>query len=369
MESKAIVITFCALLLALGSLFLCLPKAAFSENENRYLAVLPQFSGKALFSGAYTAGLDTYVADHFPLRDAWVSLKTYADLAAGKRDSNDVYIAEDGYLIEMFTQLDSARYAQNLAQVQSLLSQAEASGIRTSLLLVPTASHVLADKLPAETPEIQQQALFRQAEAQGLPLVDVSASLLAHEDEYLYYRTDHHWTSLGAYYAYGAWAEAAGLPARSLEEYSQVLLSGDFYGTTFSKSGYYGAQPDEITAIFVDLPYTVVYNGTQRASSLYEPSHLARKDKYPVFLNGNQPVTKITGGAQNGRKLLIVKDSYANTFAQFAAADFQEVHLIDPRSYQASLLDYAAENGITDLLVLYNVKNFAEDTELSTLQQ
>lgn len=367
MKNKALTAAFCVFLLAFSSLFFLAPKAAFSPNENRYLAKLPELTQSSLLNGSFMAGLDEYVSDHFPLRDAWVSLKTNADLALGRKDSGGVYITRDGFLIDMFTQVDTDRYRRNLAQVQALFQQAESLSVDTSLMLVPTASGILKDLLPANAPEVDQQALFQQAESL-LPLTDVSAALLAHSDEYVYYRTDHHWTSLGAYYAYAVWAEAAGLPAHDPEDYSSEILASDFYGTTFSKSGYYGAPADQITAMFLDLPYTVEYSSAPPSHSLYETSHLGKKDKYPVFLGGNQPVTKITGGPQNGRKLLIVKDSYANTFAQFAAGDFEEVHMIDPRYYRASLIDYVQTNGITDLLVLYNVKNFAEDKNLTALQ-
>ena len=151
------------------------------------------------------------------------------------------------------------------------------------------------------------------------------------------------------------------------------VLSDQFLGTTYSKANLYTVQPETIMYYKNpnEYPLEVEYRAgdkvTQTSNSLIEEKYLNEKDKYSAFLNGNQAITKITTSNKNGKKLLIVKDSYANSFAPFAVNNYEEVHMIDLRAYRQSTLDYMEQNGITDVLLLYNVQNFTEDSNVYQL--
>ncbi len=369
MRGKIITILFIILIFGFGAFNLLMPDQAFSENENRYLAQSPAFSPSALADGSYMQKLGEYMTDQFPFRNQWVGLKTLTELSVGKQDSGGVYFGKDGYLIEMFDQVDEDRYEKNWKTVKAFSDDAEQTqGMRVQTMLVPAASGILKDHLPANTPEVDEGALLEQARAGGVSLFDVTDVLQAHDTEYIYYKTDHHWTSLGAYYAYQAWQESLGKETKPLTAYTEEVLSDQFYGTTYSKANLYTVKPDTITAYYTKDQVEVSYNsGAETASSAYARSYLQVKDKYSVFFNGNQPVTEIKGRNPQGGNLLLIKDSYANTFAQFALEDYAEVHLIDLRYYKESVVDYIKEHQISDVLILYSLKNFAGDKDIYAL--
>jgi hypothetical protein len=373
MNAKATVIVFCALLFGIAGLNLAQPDRAVSESENRYLQQMPGFSWVSLADGRFTAGFESYVTDQFLLRDRWVGAKTMAERAAGRMSSKGVYFAAGNSLIEMFGSVDREAYRRNLGYVAGFAERVETGlGVPVSTMLVPTAPAILRDKLPPFAPEPDQEALL--AEAAGLlpGFVNVTEALRGHSAEAIYYRTDHHWTSLGAFYAYNCWRGARGLEARSPGDYSTETLTEDFYGTTWSKASLYTIPPDTMEAWVPAAAgeVTVSYNRDEAtAASVYERGFLAVKDKYSVFLGENQPLVQINTGAEGGKRLLLVKDSYANSFAQLLLADYSEIHLIDPRFFRESAYEYIAANGITEVLVLYNLKGFAGDQSLINLTQ
>lgn len=365
MNSKVTSIIFVVLIFGIALLNLFVPKADFSEKENRYLARMPEFSVNSVFNGAFTSGWDSYVSDRFVTRDYWVGAKTLSELALGKRSTNGVYFAGDA-LIEMFDSVDMDRFERNISFLKSFSDRvSEGLGINVQVMLVPTASMILRDSLPAFAPEIDQQALLDYAEGELDGFIDISEILSSHSNEYIYYRTDHHWTSLGAFYAYNHLRAVIGLPEKELSDYTTETLSEEFYGTTWSKAGLYTIPPDTLTAFMSNGGLEVDYNNDELiTNTIYERSYLEVKDKYSVFFNANQPVTRVKTSVDNNKKLLIIKDSYANIFAQMPLADFCEVSLLDPRFYKASFYNFIADNGITDVLVLYNLKGFSADANI-----
>ena len=353
---------FCALLLAGTVSGLILPDKTYSALEKRKLAQKPVFSAKNLFSGGFGSDLESYLADQFPARDSWVTAKTFAELASGKRESGGVYFAEDGYLIDRFVSYKAKQFKSNVAALNGL---SEKLDIPMKVMLVPTAAQILSDKLPQFAPNLDQKKLLDYANAQGLDTVNVFDALSAHKEEYIYYKTDHHFTSLGAYDCYSAWKAAKGESADPITAWKSEILCDDFRGTTYAKVNDPFSPYDTITAYY-KTEHSVNYNnGAYTADSLYERKYLDGSDQYAVFLNSNQAQTVVQGSGEG--KLLILKDSYANTFAQFVADEYAEIHLIDPRFYRGSVSAYATANGIDEVLVLYNIPNFAEDTAVALL--
>ncbi|MEA4920516.1 MAG: DHHW family protein [Clostridiaceae bacterium] len=354
MKAKAKTAVFLAVVIFLSALFLMLPKRGYSDNESRYLAALPDFSFEALLNGTFSPDFENYVTDAFPLRDMWISIKSRLDLAAGRKDTGGVYVTDDGSLIEMFDSVDEERYSKNLDYLRKAYEMYAERLSSFDVMLVPTASEVQAYKIGGCTADINQRELLEQAS--DVISVDCLGALEDKNDEYIYYSTDHHWTSIGAYYCYVALMGDRALP---LDNFKHEVLSEEFLGTTFSKAGLY-FRKDVIDAYSID-GITFEHNMSgEKSEGIYDKGYLQKKDKYSVFLGGNQPLTVIRTRSEGGR-LLLVKDSYANTFVQFLTPHYSEIHVIDLRSFGMSLSLYAEENGITDMLVLYNLKGFSEE--------
>lgn len=360
MRNKIITSFFC-LLLAFSTLAgLLLPDRYYSEREKRTLTQKPQFTIADFISGEFSGELEKYLTDQVPLRDGWVTMKTYMELAIGKRESGGVYLCKDQYLMDKFTAYSKKQLTANVEALAELQSKLAAEGIAMNTLLVPVAAQVLADKLPAYAPAADYAAIFQVLTDAGVDTVNVWSTLAAHSGENIYYRTDHHWTSLGAYYAYCAWRDIE--PAAG--EWTQEILCGNFRGTTWNKVPLPTVPAEEITAWYKHINRSVSYNnGQYETDSIYERKYLSGSDQYAVFLNSNQAQTVIEGSGKNG-KLLLIKDSYGNTFSQFPVEDYAEVHVLDLRFFKGNVAEYARENGITDALVLYGVQNFVKDTNL-----
>ena len=328
MRNKVISILFCVMLAAGIGASAILADKYYSESEKRTLKQFPSLTAEEIFDGKLGDEIEQYLAEQFPARDGWVTVKTLAELASGKREIGGVFFADDGYLIEAHKSLPSKQAKTNIAALKMLSDSLAKSNIEMRVVLAPTTSQILSEKLPQFAPNANQSAVIEYARKQGLNVVDVTGALAGHKDEYIFYKTDHHWTSLGAYYAYAEWRRAK------------------------------GETPEPIDAYFKREQHEVNYNnGEYVTDSIFEEKFLNGSDRYAVFFNSNQAVTKITGSG----KLLIIKDSYANCFRQFVVDDYAETHLIDLRFFTGKVTDYIRENGITEVLALYNIPNFCAD--------
>ncbi len=364
MKRKIITIVFVALLAAGVIASILVPDKYYSANEKRTLTQFPKITWKRLFAGDVGDDTEDYLSDQFPARDKWVTFKTTLDRLLGKKESNGVYFCDDGYLLAAHTSINENQAVLNLQALQVLQANAAASGIPMTVMLVPTADYVLTDKLPAYAPVYDQSILTNAAVRGGINVIDVTDALRAHADEYIYYKTDHHWTTLGAYYAWAQWKTAKGEVPTGKDAYTVTTLCDDFRGTAFNKVNYELAPYDVMEAWTLAPGHAVSYeNGYETASDIYDRSYLTGRDQYGVYLSSNRSQTTVKGCGTG--KLLIIKDSFANTFAQFTVDEYEETHMLDLRFYTGSVQKYIADNGITEILVLYNVPNFAEDTTVT----
>ena len=360
MRNKIITSFFCLLLAVSALIGLLMPDRYYSEREKRTLTQKPKFTVANFISGEFSDELEKYLTDQVPLRDGWVTMKTYMELAIGKRESVGVYICKDKYLMDKFTSYSKKQLVANAAALVDLQEKLAAEGISMNTILVPMAAQVLTDKLPAYAPVADYAVILQVLTDAGVDTTDVLSALVAHSSENIYYRTDHQWTSLGAYYAYCAWR---GIEP-NVDEWTQEVLCDDFYGTTWNKVPLPTVPAEEITAWYKHINRSVSYNnGQYETDSIYERKYLSGSDQYAVFLNSNQAQTVIEGSGKSG-KLLLIKDSYGNTFSQFPVEDYAEVHVLDLRFFKGDVTEYAKENGITDTLVLYGTQSFVKDTRL-----
>lgn len=378
----ALALGFPALLTGMGILSAILPSKGFSESENRYLQKKPDFSWMALLDGSFGENYEAYLSDQFPGRNGWVGVKSLAERLAGKTDSNGVYFGKDGYLIEKFEKedLEGGQLDRNLKVLaQALDRMAQEYGKQhVRVMLVPGATQILKDKLPLFAAPYNQaqvvQELMKEGDTPEM-VVQVEAALGEHRDEELYYRTDHHWTSTGAYYGYVAWMESLGMEPWEAEMFTVAPVSSDFYGTLQAKvQGF--RKPDEIKLYQPKEPveYSVEYDGNGIwTDGLYQYGALGTRDQYSVFLDGNHGLTRIrnlmgTGAEERkGRKLLMIKDSYAHSFAPFAVNHFEETMMVDLRYFNLDVEEFAREEGVTDILILYRIPGFATEKTVSKL--
>lgn len=348
----------------IGIMHITMPDRTFSESENRVLEQRPQFSIKNLLNGKYTERFEKYISDQFPGRDLWIGIKSDAERAIGKKENNGVILGKDGYLFQKFDTPNKDDMEAKLESLNSLASSLK--NIDSYFMLVPNSIKILEEKLPAHIPIEDQKRYIDRIQnsiVNEINFVDVYEALYAKKDEYIFYKTDHHWTSHGAYYAYRTLAQAMGFTPLDLGDFDIITVTDSFYGTLYSKSGFRRIEPDSIEIYIPKTPgeYTVEYveEGITN-DSLYNMDNLKKKDKYTIFLDGNHPEVRITTSAGSNRKLLMIKDSYAHSIVPFLACHFDEIYMIDPRYYNGDIKAIALENSITDILILYNAATFFE---------
>ena len=363
---KALVILFVAFIGGFLLLNIALPDKTFSDMENRNLAGKPALSLESVLSGQFESDAESYVTDQFALRDHWIALKAYAERLLGKRENNGVYICSDT-LIERIDEPDADRLAANLSAVNRF---AENSAVPVYFTLIPSAAEIWRDKLPAGAPRCDERALIERLAAETKAVsIDTLSALSAHSDEALYYRTDHHWTSLGALYGAQALLDGMGIETCAADS-APVRVTDAFYGTLYSRSGARYIQPDGIDVYVPSGKITVTHIEGEKeiVTDLYDEEKLAVKDKYAFFMGGNQPLAVVRTGNE-GKKLLLIRDSYADCEIPFLCGAFSEIHALDLRYYRDSLSAYIEDNGIDCVAISYSLRSFVGDTNLFFLNR
>ncbi len=338
----------------------------FSTAENRSLAQKPALQWSALADGSYFSDLMDYVSDQHFFRDGWMNLKLRTEILLGRKEASGVYLGADDYLLSAPVVPDADALTHSINAINSFAAKHADLSVR--MLLVPDAAAVLNDKLPRNAPVQDQLQDIKSVKGRllgSIQFLDAAEALSAHSDEYIYYRTDHHWTSLGARYVFDACAGQLGI-ASAASAYDIHTVSDSFEGTLSSKSGSH--QATDTIQVFTpqdtDIRYYVTYpDSTERVCSLYRSECLKDKDQYTVFFGGNYSKVEINTTADNERCLLVFKDSYANCFMQFLYPYYEKIIMIDPRYYYGEL-DPVLTSGVTDVLFLYSADTFFTDTSL-----
>lgn len=361
-------VIFMVLLLGLAGKEALSHQRNYSPVEKRELQTRPEISITKVLDGRFQKKYESYLRDQFPGRDHWVSFQTDMELFMGKNEIHNVYIGKNHYLLEHYTEkeFDPQQISKNLQALEKFVGKAKQNA-DVHVMMVPTKSWVLREKLPAFAPHYKEQkfydALQQKLEKEDV-LISVEPVLDAHKEEEIYYRTDHHWTTLGAWYAYEQYTKAVGGDLQRAQGKKKFrCISKDFYGTTYAKINY-ARQADKIEIYEPADKLRVVYNmGEKKTKTLYDVSFLKTADQYSVFTGGNQAVLEITGEIKNGKTLLLIKDSFANSILPFLAEDYEKLVVVDLRQLNVSgdrLLEMFSP---TDILILYNSAQFAQDKE------
>ena len=371
---KVLLTLFFAFLLIPAILHLLLPDREFSERENRSLASFPELTVTSVASGRFMSELPAYLADQFPFRDALVGLKAYAEAAMLRGGNNGVLFGLDGTLVTRDDYPDLENLRENLAAAAAFRAYCEKRGIPFTAAIAGRTADVLDGTVPLYGSEYSDRlwsALDAAASDAGLPYMDLRTPLRSRalSGEYVYYRTDHHWTTYGAHLAAADILASMGKTLPPMHEYDWTTVK-DFYGTTWSAACAPWIKPDELLLFRydgdTDFTTTIVDTGAS-FRGFYDESYLAVKDKYAVFLSGNNALTVIRrDGAVPRETLLIVKDSFAHAAAPFFA-QFYDLVLLDLRYYKqipAKLLD---EYGVSRVLILQNIESLTSSASLRLL--
>lgn len=369
-QEKLVGIIFILTLFLFLIINVIVPDREKSVQENRMLATKPKFRLSSLISGDYDEKFEAYMDDQFVGRDMWRKLKVAVDRIGGSRLENGVYIGTNGQLLEQIEVADENHLAANIKAIKSF-SESQ-SKIPVRMMLVPDAANVLNHSLPAlAKPEDQTQmfSMVRKDLGDSVEWIDVSTELNKHKTEKIYYKTDHHWTTLGAFYAFQAAAPSLGIDGDLSGKYVSYTVSDSFNGMLASKSGVNLGEKEQIdiyvpTEEDTDLIVDYVDEG-KRSTSLYDSSKLKEKDQYTVFLGGNSSLLDIRTVSTSTKRLLLVKDSFANSFIPFLTPYYREIVVVDPRYYSGTINDLMDSYRILEVLFLYSGNTFFKDNNIS----
>lgn len=369
-QEKLVGIIFILTLFLFLIINVIVPDREKSVQENRMLATKPKFRLSSLISGDYDEKFEAYMDDQFVGRDMWRKLKVTVDRIGGSRLENGVYIGTNGQLLEQIEVADENHLAANIKAIKSF-SESQ-SKIPVRMMLVPDAANVLNHSLPSlAKPEDQTQmfSMVRKDLGDSVEWIDVSTELNKHKTEKIYYKTDHHWTTLGAFYAFQAAAPSLGIEGDLSGKYVSYAVSDSFNGMLASKSGVNLGEKEQIdiyvpTEEDTDLIIDYVDEG-KRSTSLYDSSKLKEKDQYTVFLGGNSSLLDIRTVSTSTKRLLLVKDSFANSFIPFLTPYYREIVVVDPRYYSGTINDLMDSYRISEVLFLYSGNTFFKDNNIS----
>ncbi len=352
--------------------FLFNPKSDYSSSEKRYLQQFPEVSVDKVLDGTFGTEFESYFADQFPARSFWVGLNAYYSLDTGNNGANGVYNCGNGYLINKPVSTDN-KLEKN---VNAIVKFKNTIDVPVTVMFAPSTGYVADDVLPDVHDKYNDDTYFEQISstlsANGISFVDLRKTF---KDAYasgnqLYYKTDHHWTTLGAYTAYKKLCEQLNITPAPKERFD-IKTYGGFYGTTYSTSGFWFTQPDSIQ--IWDNPennekYIKVKisegTDTDEFGSMYFYDHLKEDDKYPVFIDGNHALTEITNSNAKGGTILLVKDSFSHSLAPFLAENYSKIILVDMRYYKMSVSQIVEQEKPEQVVFLYGIDNIATDTDL-----
>lgn len=360
---------FCLILGGTLLLFLLLPKEDFSQNEKRVLSAAPDLSWRSLRSGDFADQAEEYAADHLPGRDLLVGLNAAYDLVSGRQVTKEVYLGRDGRLLEAPVSCDMETLKRNMETVKAFAQGAERP---VDLLLIPSAGCVLPEELPALADPYPDRELIAAAcglAGEDLQVVDLLPAFDSCADRpALYYRTDHHWTSRGAWLAAGEYLAAKGRPSLPETAYTKSVTP-DFRGSTYSRAALWGLPGEELELWDSGGSFTVENaESGESHEGLFYTQHLAEGDKYQVFLDGNHSLVRLRDLTGEGKgRLLLVRDSFASCLACFLADAYEEIVLVDLRYYKSPVSELL-EEGFDDILIAYSVGNFMTDSNIVRLE-
>lgn len=345
---------------------------AFSEEENRYLQTAPKLSVKRLASGDFMSEYERFLSDQFLFRNDWIALKARCELLLGKEQNNGVFISKSSsMLLNPVLEYKKELLIENTENVKSF---AEKNHDKTYFALIPNKEAVYPELLPknleyADTCSLIDSVYLKS----GAKNIDIQRALKDKKSEYIFYRTDHHWTSLGAYYGSCALADPLGYDIKPVDSYAdRMTVSENFKGTNVSGSAFYWFAPDSID-IFVpenkDISVINYSAGKAEKGRIYVPEYLEKKDKYKFFFGGNTPLIELENKSAQKRSILIIRDSFCDSLLPFLLNEYSDISVVDLRYFNESLSGYIKHHNFDRILIIYGIRTFIEDNNLYKLNK
>lgn len=378
------IVLFLAILFGLSVAFVAMPDKSYSENEKRNLQTFPEFSLEALMDGKFSSEINEYFADQFPLRDAFVSIKALAELSLLKGENNGVLLGENETLAvrtfsifkDRLNRTDNMDHFYNQSVVRQLEAlnkfAAEKAEVPVHVIIPPRVIDVASESFnyPSNV-SVSLDALVSTTLSEDL-LIPVSPVLKEKysSGEYVYYRTDHHWTTLGAYYAYVEIMKSFGMEEDIIprDKFTVNVVADDFYGTTWSKCGFSFVSPDtmEFWSLGNEDKFTTTI-GERSFSGFYDMSYLETMDKYSAFISGTNDVTLVESNYDEERPVLLLpKDSFANSLVPFLAQHFDLV-LVNMANRMTNISAYAEQYSADRILFVWNAENLITSGNLGNV--
>lgn len=370
-QRRITTLLFIVIIILLPLITLFSKKEKFSELENRSLQGKPRFSFSGWFDKSFMSDFESFISDHFAGRVKWINIKINTELAVGKNEINGIYVTDER-LIEKINDPD---YDKIDSSTDAINKFAQSVNVPVYTMIVPTSAGIYSEILPENAPQINQKELIGYINNKfdtGISVIDIYDFLYAMKDDYIYYRTDHHWTSLGAYCAYSVAIQKLGFNSIAYSKFNIEHASSEFYGTYFSKTLCDKIRPDTIDIYTYNEGSSVVSctqnNGltTEKYKDIYFREYLEKKDKYSMYLGTNISEVKIKTNLESDKKILIFKDSYANSFIPFLTQHYNEIEVLDMR-YINNYRDYVDPDDYSQILFLYNSTTFCDDDNIRKL--
>ena len=345
----------------------------FSELENKNLSQIPILSLESYIDTSFSSDYEKYINDQFFLRDKWIDLKSRIEYLLGKRENNDIIFGKDNYLFKKFTTFNDEMLKNNL---NSIITFTNNYNKEVDFFIIPNSYAVYDELTPRYLPLVDQLSLINSINSylslksnDHISTINVAEELLKNKDDYIYYKTDHHWTSYGAYLAYLTYMDYLGLEIVDINNLEKITIN-NFLGTYYNRSKYFKADSDFITYYNI-LGLHIEIDGKEQLS-LMDLDKFKGSDKYSAFLWGNNGLTKVINEniseERKGSSILIFKDSYANSFIQFLSYNYEIIDIIDLRYFKESIRNFMKDKDYNEILIMYSFNNLSSDINIRRLK-
>lgn len=345
----------------------------FSELENRKLSQMPILSLKSYIDTSFSSDYEKYINDQFFLRDNWIDLKSRIEYLLGKRENNDIIFGKENYLFKKFTTFNDEMLKNNL---NSIITFTNNYNKEVDFFIIPNSYAIYDELTPRYLPLVDQLSLINSINSylslksnDHINTINVAEELLKNKDDYIYYKTDHHWTSYGAYLAYLTYMDYLGLEIVDINNLEKITIN-NFLGTYYNRSKYFKADSDFITYYNI-LGLHIEIDGKEKLS-LMDLDKFKGSDKYSAFLWGNNGLTKVINEniseERKGSSILIFKDSYANSFIQFLSYNYEIIDIIDLRYFKESIRNFMKDKDYNEILIMYSFNNLSTDINIRRLK-
>lgn len=367
-KNYPIIVLFFTFIIIFTVIDVITPDKKISEFENKFLQMKPKFTLNSFYYNEYVPKYEKYINEQFILRNKWIDLKSRCEYYIGKTENNGIVYGKDNYMFDKVHTINNKQLEKNIESIKKFIEKYKDENIKFAL--IPNSFEVLSEKLPYGLNLFNQSELINNVyniyskyeNVENLNIVDL---LNSHDDEYIYYKTDHHWTTLGAYYAYVEYMKSVDKPYVDISKLNAHDVEG-FLGTYFSKALKFNSDFDKITYYDVNID-KMTFSGKEY-TDIYEYDKFKERDKYAAFLYGNRDLTVITNkdsvNKEDKSRVLIVKDSFGNSFVPYLTHSYDEVYVLDLRSNSQKVSEIMEMYEFDDILIMYSVNNFIDDINI-----